>query len=124
MVYLPGEMRHGRRLQGSIVELGCRFLTKSDMPASPAAGMLEPLQQAIAELLAKQQTAALPGHERRQHPRVTYTERVEIVTPSATLAGFARDLSKGGLSFITTAPLAQEITVVLLPRDKGPTLRV
>ena len=39
-------------------------------------------------------------------------------------SGYARDLSKGGVSFIATAPLPLEIRVLGLPRFGQPPLRV
>jgi hypothetical protein len=64
--------------------------------------------------------------ERRTHPRFPYTERLQIETQSGRepALGFARDLSKGGIAFITTAPLPLEVRVLGLPRSGGEPLRV
>jgi hypothetical protein len=64
--------------------------------------------------------------ERRRHQRIPYTERIDVLTPmdAAAVAGYARDLSKGGMAFIVHGELPPEITVVLRPRDSGEPFRV
>ncbi|MCI0682475.1 MAG: PilZ domain-containing protein [Gemmataceae bacterium] len=128
MIYVPAEVRHCRSGSGDIVELGCRFQT-APAAASPAAPETAPapaagLHEAITTLL-EQHAEPRTEDERRRHQRVAYTERIEVVTKlAAPVAGYARDLSKGGMAFIVHAPLPEEITIVLRPRDGGEPLKI
>lgn len=133
VVYVPAEVRHVRTLTGHIVELGCRFQTRLELGITlptPTPAMPNPqqaaVQEAIVELLEKQSNPYRATDERRAFPRTVYNERIEILTsPGAEpLVGFGRDLSRGGVAFITLCPLPREVTVVFWPVDAGPALRV
>jgi anti-sigma regulatory factor (Ser/Thr protein kinase) len=120
-LYIPAEVRHWRTLGGDLVELGCRFSPGDDagergLPAEAAA--------AIARLLER--APPLRDADRRSHPRVLFTERIEIVTAAEQppLVGYARDLSKAGIAFLTTAPLPREVILVFAPAAAEPPLRV
>ena len=116
-VYLPAEVRHCRSIGDGMVELGCRFQSGGDegtmSPADPAEAA-----EAVGRLIDGLQSADEPQHERRVHPRVVYSERVEITgtLPGEPSFGFARNLSRGGIALITTAPLTLE--------EKGFSLRL
>jgi anti-sigma regulatory factor (Ser/Thr protein kinase) len=65
--------------------------------------------------------------ERRAHERTVYTERISIEGSDSTdkpRIGFARDLSKGGIAFITTTPVPLEACTLKLPRGDGSELRI
>lgn len=119
-LYLPAEIRHWRPLGSDTVELGCRFqVGPSEDPAALAA-----VQAAVTALL-QGLSEHLPHDERRAHPRVVYTERVEVRRAGQPpQVGFARDLSRGGMSFIATAPLPVAPVVLALPQRGGPALHV
>ncbi len=126
MIYVPAEVRHCRSVAGDIVELGCRFQAQPPPTGVPAAQPQEQLKQAISGLMKKIKAPNQPPDERRKHSRIMYTERIDILTApgAAPLAGYARDLSKGGMAFVVHAPLQQEITIVLRPRDGSAPLKV
>ena len=128
MLYVPAEVRHCRSLAGDVVELGCRFQTQPRLLPPPTVAGAEPvhqLQQAIAGFMDEYQTPNLPKDERRRHVRIMYTERIEILSADpAPLAGYARDLSRGGIAFVVQAPLPEEITIVMRPRDGSAPLKV
>ncbi len=122
VIYVPAEVRHCRSVASGIVELGCRFQAEPapKVATTPSTGeSLARMHEAITTLLEQHAEPRLPGDERRRHPRAVYTERVDIFAgPRAdAMPGYARDLSKGGISFIIHAPLQDEIVVALLPRD-------
>ncbi|HYT91964.1 MAG TPA: PilZ domain-containing protein [Gemmataceae bacterium] len=122
-LYVPVEVRHCRRLGSDLVELGCRFQRKD---APPAPDPLAKVHEAVGNLLERLDVPAAAFDERRAHPRVNYNERVEIrLGPhGGALVGFARDLSRGGIAFITTVPLLHQACVLLLPQTGGGLLRV
>jgi anti-sigma regulatory factor (Ser/Thr protein kinase) len=118
---LTAEVRHWRTLADNVVEVGCRF----EIPAEPPFPSEE--DRAVAEsfeaFLANLQQRA---NERRASPRVPYTGCVLLEVPgnSESLKGYARNLSRGGISFLTTAPLALETTwLTLCQEDHRPALR-
>ena len=84
------------------------------------------MQEAITTLLEEHTAPRRINDERRQHQRVPYTERIDVLTApgAAPVVGYARDLSMGGMAFIVHAPLPQEITIVLEPRDGSDPLKV
>jgi anti-sigma regulatory factor (Ser/Thr protein kinase) len=133
MMYVPAEVRHCRSGAGDLVELGCRFQTQPapgpgliEAASAVAAEPRQPLQQAITDLMENFKAPTVPADERRRDTRIMYTERIDIQTApgAALLAGFARDLSKSGIAFVVHAELPQQITLLLRPRDGGPSLKV
>jgi hypothetical protein len=107
---------------GDVVEVGCRFRA----PGPEMAGPLGLAQEAVGNLLGQLDAPQVPAEERRTQVRVTYNERVEVRTPARAepLAGFARDLSRKGIAFITTALLPLEPCVLTLLQPDGTSLRV
>ena len=128
MVYLPAEVRHCRNLDGDLVELGCSFAPPKSAPATAnATGTSEDqaLAEAIAGLLRERRKTLLATDERRVHQRIVYNERIGVTTPGGeVMAGFARDLSRGGMAFITTRPLALENARVHLPHEEGKSFQI
>ncbi len=121
-LYVPVEVRHCRAVGGGVVEVGCRF----HVPGAEMTGPLGSAQEALGQLLDRLDVPPVPAGERRAHPRVAYNERIEVRIPSQPkpLVGFARDLSRGGLAFITTVPLPLEPCVLSLPQADGTPLQV
>ncbi len=122
--YYPAEVRHCRPLGDGTMELGCRFLPAprpADVPRQ-----LQDAQEAVAALLEERQAKAPAGPERRAHPRVACNERIEIVVDGRAepIAGFARDLSRGGIAFITRTSLPSEVTIGFAGTGAAPPLRV
>ncbi|MBI3407110.1 MAG: PilZ domain-containing protein [Planctomycetes bacterium] len=127
MVYVPAEVRHCKALGGDMVELGCRFQTKPETVRAAAPALdLGAVHQLITEILERHQPAQLPVDERRSHQRVVYNERIEVFPAGqkAPLIGYARDLSKGGMAFITTTVLPADVTLIMLPRAGAGPLRL
>jgi hypothetical protein len=131
-IYIPAEVRHCRSVGGDIVELGCRFQTHAEIPSAVAAAVTpqvdaeQALQEAIQRLVDRQMGPWLGDDERRTHPRVVFNRRVELLRASSPqpVIGFARDLSKGGVAFVSTVALAEEPVIIILPQEDGPPLRV
>lgn len=126
LAYIPAEVRHCRsQAGGATVELGCRFQPARAAGTSAAESEQIARVQAAIQALLEKHRAAVPKDDRRAHPRVIYTERIEVeIGEGERLVGFARDLSKGGIAFITTAPLPLQVSLVFLPQDRGPALRL
>jgi anti-sigma regulatory factor (Ser/Thr protein kinase) len=117
LVYVPAEVRHWRALGEDVVELGCRFQASSSV--SPGADV----GAAVGRLL--DQAKGTPHHDDRRHyPRVPYSDTVEIHVSAAAapLPGYPRNLSKGGIAFITTVALPPAFTVVFPARGEEPAL--
>ncbi len=132
VVYLPAEVRHRRGIDGEVFELGCRFQNRAEVSSATATSLprqIDPekaVHRAVAQLMEKHQGPPLGFDERRLHPRVVFNGRLEIHHPrfAAPLVGFARDLSKGGMSFITTVALQDETVLVALPGGGNTPLKI
>jgi anti-sigma regulatory factor (Ser/Thr protein kinase) len=124
-LYVPAQVRHCRPAGPGMVELGCRFTIEERSPV-PAGQESPHIESAVELLLSRRRTVPRRGHERRSAPRETYTERVEIHDPAGSppLVGFARDLSRTGIAFITTSPLPCQVRVLSLSQPDGPPLRL
>jgi anti-sigma regulatory factor (Ser/Thr protein kinase) len=123
MMYLPAEVRHCQAKDGNLFELGCRFQS-----ANAGAGMAPTpdTEKAIGALLEELNNQMLPPDERRAHPRAVYTDRIRVQTgPDAEpIVGYGRNLSRGGISFLTTTPLLLNDVLLSLPQKKQPHLRL
>jgi anti-sigma regulatory factor (Ser/Thr protein kinase) len=122
VIYLPAEVRNCRAADG-VVEIGCRFQSVEAAPFSAPAGKVH---EAIDGLLAQVDARQLPYEERRAHRWVPYTAHIRIAGGPATepTFGFGRDLSRGGIAFLTTAPLGLGPRTLTLPQpDRGITVR-
>src|SRR5262249_21696806 len=106
VLYVPAEVRHFRTLAGNVVELGCRFQAAASAPEKADEPAKEAMHQAVGALLEQLRGPAAVPDERRAHPRVPFHGRLEVRQPGRPPAiGFARDLSKGGVSFLATVAL-------------------
>lgn len=124
-LYVPAEVRHCQARGDDMVELGCRFLVAADAVVGnplPSGGV----SRAIDTMLEQLSNSAVRPDERRIHPRAAYTARIRIDVPGheATIFGFGRDLSKGGIAFLTSTPLPLENVTLTLPRPDGERLRI
>lgn len=124
-VYIPAQVRHCRPLEG-MVELGCRFLPEKEPLPSPPSAELRTVEESVEALLSRPRRPPRTIEEGRSAPREPYTERIELLGAAGKpgQVGFARDLSRSGISFITTAPVALEDRLLSLPRPEGPPLRL
>jgi anti-sigma regulatory factor (Ser/Thr protein kinase) len=123
VVYLPAQVRHCTPLADGVIELGCCFQTEGGNQVPQATGRV---QEAIDELLGWVQSQQQKVDERRAHPRVAYAERVEVLASETqpAVVGYAQDLSRGGLKFITTENIPSEVRTLVLPQAGTAGLRV
>lgn len=124
-LYLPAQVRHCQTVKNNMLELGCRFLLQDDF--SPAVGPpAQNLEEAIDAMIVRLQCRPVVGDERRRHPRVSYTERIEVeaLEGGEPLFACARDISRGGLAFIATQALPAGTRVLALPQGSGRPIRV
>ncbi len=121
MLYVPAEVRHCQARGDDAVELGCRFQLSSPAAESTSTGNVERDLEALLEQLSEK-TAC--GDERRLHPRAVYTGQIgiEVGGGQASYVGFGRDLSKGGISFLSSGPLPLESAMLSLPRGDSQNL--
>lgn len=121
MLYVPAEVRHCQASDG-VVELGCCF------QVSPTAnnGSSDGVERVIGKLLEQLNGPAGRSDERRLHPRAAYTARitVEIGPDRPPVVGFGRDLSHGGISFLTNSPLPKDNVTLSLPQPDQQVLRL
>jgi anti-sigma regulatory factor (Ser/Thr protein kinase) len=124
-LYVPAEVRHCQPRGGGVVELGCRFLVSPSSAAKETAADAD-LERAIGGLLDEVKAESVPPDDRRVHPRVAYTARVLVESrlEGECLVGFGRDLSRSGISFLTSAPLTPGNVVLTLPHRTQKPLRV
>lgn len=124
-IYFPARIKHCRSIEPGNVEIGCQFLLKEEPPLpSTSAATVE---EVVDALLRHSEPAPSEADERRVHQREAYTEQLEIAGEPGQppLIGFARNLSKGGVSFIcSTALPCEERLLSLSLGDRRVTLRV
>ncbi len=136
-IYIPAEVRHFRHLGDDVVELGCRFQTRTEVAAKTSASLdarqdfpqqdpEQAVSRAVEHLLSNRQQPPAGRDERRAHPRMNFNERIEILEEGKPqpIVAYARDLSHGGIAFITTVALPPDVVSVILPADRGPPLRL
>jgi anti-sigma regulatory factor (Ser/Thr protein kinase) len=116
-VSLPAVVKHWHRLGENAFEVGCRFETGAVGEAGAGDGTAE----AVATLVARLAERAAPGRERRAAPRVSYTACIQVQAPAGqgSVTGFARDLSRTGIAFVTTTPLPLTATRLTMPQSDG-----
>lgn len=119
IVHIPAQVRHSRLIGSTGMEMGCEFAQPlppgNPLPAPPpvASPQAEEVHRTVMEILGTTKAQQLPSHERRVHTRVVFNERVTVYLDQRPepLICYARDLSKGGLSFIAQEPLPPEIAI-------------
>jgi hypothetical protein len=124
VLYVPAEVRHCERLGSGMVQFGCQFETGPGLLRHGSDVLPEDVDAAIVALVNQQDGEVLPYHERRLHQRVVYTARIAVSGGTGPTVGFARNLSKGGISFLVHQPMPLEHRVLTLPAQQGPPLRV
>ena len=132
IVHIPAEVKHSRLFGSNGMELGCEFRQPlppgNPLPAPPpvASLQLEEVHRTVMEILGTSQGKHLPTHERRIHPRVVFNESMTIGLDRRCepVVCYARDLSKGGISFIAQEEPPPEITISFAPSANRPNLKV
>lgn len=129
-VMLPAEVCRWQPLEDGLVQVGCRFLLpekpeKSEDKPTPPSGS-EAMHPPLIQLLKGMGADRLPPQERRAHPRVPYTGRINVTligshesSASGSIHAFGRDLSLGGIAFISRIPFPMANVEVSLPNVKG-----
>ena len=125
MLYVPAEVRHCQTRGGDVVELGCHFQVSAAASTRSVASSAK-VDQAIDKLLSQLNSQEVRHDERRLNPRAVFTARIRVqMEPhSEPIIGFGRDLSKGGMSFLTSTPLPRKDVIVSLPQQDETLLRV
>jgi anti-sigma regulatory factor (Ser/Thr protein kinase) len=124
MLYVPAEVRHCQARGGDAVELGCRFQVA---PAAENSGATSDcVERSISAILEQLNGPVVRPDERRAHPRAAYTAHITIETgpDQPPVIGFGRDLSRGGISFLTSTSLPLENVTLILPHPDRKPLRV
>lgn len=110
------EVRHWHEVGDSIVEVGCRFERPVPLASLGAECLDDDAGVAVATLVQRLAEQQRPANERRSAPRVAYTESIRVeVEGQPEVRAFARDLSRGGLSFFTTGSVPSEVVTLSLP---------
>lgn len=112
VVYLPASVCHVRHLGDSLVQIGCRF---ADDQAAPGPDS-QAARQRLAELVEQAQAdrhSRPSGNDNRQHVRAAYTKTIQVQSGSdpAPAAKLSRDLSLGGMAFLSRQPMGLGQTV-------------
>lgn len=123
---MPAEIRHCRSLTGDILEIGCRFQAGDTTPAPErAGGATAAVHDAVQALLDKIQQPPKDDSEKRTYSRLQYHGKVEVRrSGEPPVLGFARDLSKGGVGFLTTVAVPCAECVIFLAQGGGPALGI
>lgn len=108
-VYVPADVCQLTPLENGLFQIGCRF-SKPD--AAPSEALVP---SAVAELLEKLEHQPAKRDERRQHTRHSYTAKIEVRSAGSDTprSAFSRDLSRGGIAFITSFEVETGSTVRL-----------
>jgi anti-sigma regulatory factor (Ser/Thr protein kinase) len=124
-MYIPAEVRHWKSHPDDLVELGCWFGPTTMTAPNTRADTPGEVKEVIGKLLESVLGPSLPAEERRADPRMAYNHPVRIYRDkgSEPLTAFPRDLSRGGIAFLTTESLHGQV-IVALTCPKQPPLRV
>jgi anti-sigma regulatory factor (Ser/Thr protein kinase) len=119
-VYVPAEVCRVTPLDGGLVHLGCRFGVAAANGASAGKPRDAAADAAICQLLERveQQSST---HHRRIHPRVSYTAQIEVRMEGerTTRSAFSRDLSRGGMAFVSSFEVRPGEVELVLPLQPG-----
>lgn len=113
-VEVQAEVRHWQRLGENVVEVGCRFEAPAGWKGEGDTADSHP--KGLARLIERLDESRAPQHERRTSPRLPYTANIEVELSSGEVKrGFGRDLSHGGIAFLSACPLPLEVVWLRLP---------
>jgi hypothetical protein len=123
-LYVPAEVRHCQARGSDVVELGCRFQVSPTAENNGAKS--DNVERAIEAIFEQLNGTEIRPDEPRAHPRAAYTARitVEIGPNQPPVIGFGRDLSRGGICFLTSTPLSLVNVTLILPHPDCMPLRV
>lgn len=114
-VYVPAEVMNLRRVDDSVMQIGCRFALPA--PRGDVRTTEEALQQqsALDRVLSGLAAPTAVQDERRQHARMAYTRPIQVLTQDGERAAVARDLSKSGIAFVAEFEMqkGEPVTIVL-----------
>jgi hypothetical protein len=112
-VYVPAEVCRVTPLDGGLVHLGCRFGAATGNTSKPRDAEAD---AAICQVLERVEQQ-VGKHQRRVHPRVNYTAQIQVRADGerAMRPAFSRDLSRGGMAFVTSFALLPGLIDLVLP---------
>ena len=120
-VYLPATVCHVRHL-GDMTQIGCRFTEDAPSPSPQRQEALQRLDQLIQHAGADASCRPYRGDLRR-HVRAAYTKKigVRLVGQDSAAIQLARDLSLGGMAFLSRQPLGtqQVVEIRFVEEDTG-----
>jgi anti-sigma regulatory factor (Ser/Thr protein kinase) len=108
-ISIPAEVRHVKQT-GGILEVGCRFETATPAAAGECAWPSDLTQDALDRLVDRLAREQRPLEERRAAPRIVYTEVISVqASGKEPVRGFARDLSRSGIAFVTSESIQLDV---------------
>jgi anti-sigma regulatory factor (Ser/Thr protein kinase) len=127
-VYVPAQVRHCTPLQEGMVEIGCQFLFSGDVGMrSPTQESHDRMRRGVQHFLNQLQGRSEIDDDRREHPRIAYTEKITLRPADAAgepITGFGQNISLGGLRLLTTQPVPLEPHVITLTQPDGTSLNL
>lgn len=127
-VYIPAQIRHCTPLQEGMVEIGCQFMFSADVGmGSPTRESHDRMKQGVQHFLNQLQGQSETDDERREYPRIAYTEKITLRSTGpdgATVIGFGQNISLGGLRFLTTQPVPLDTYILTLSQADGTSLHL
>jgi hypothetical protein len=117
-VYVPAEVCRVTPLDGGLVHLGCRF---GDAPRSAIPRSRDAAADAAVRQLLERIEIQAGSHQRRSHQRVSYTAQIQVRLDGDATArpAFCRDLSRGGMAFVTSFEMPLCAVDLTLPASDG-----
>lgn len=107
----PAEVRHSRDIGNSMFELGCEF--RADAKIEKTRKTPNDLEDAIVKFLENHAKSHAVTEEKRSNIRVPFHDLITIIADdySQALVAYPRNLSKSGISFLTSVPLSGIVTI-------------
>jgi anti-sigma regulatory factor (Ser/Thr protein kinase) len=114
-VYVVADVCRVTPMDEQLFQLGCRFT-----PEEPPAGVESETDPAVLRLIEHVEQRSRQ-HPRRAHLRIGYTCPIEVRPAGATdyRPAFSRDLSRGGIAFVTNYELPRGDLDLRLPSAGG-----
>jgi anti-sigma regulatory factor (Ser/Thr protein kinase) len=121
--HIPASVRHSRSIADGLVELGCEFEVA---PSSISGAAADDAAQRISAFVELLQYNAYPHDERRLFPRAAYSGVIHLLgdDDEKPVIGFGRDLSKGGVAFVTATPVPTGSRLLALSVPSGSPIQV